>query len=203
MKIRWMAWVPVFLMAGLAGLTWWLDQMVQPLTGAKDPASPSEPDFVVDNFEATRMNLDGTQRYAVVANRMVHYPGDNTAVLDHPYLTHFDPNKAPVSIRANQGVMENNGENAFFTGDVQVKRAAFGNDAEIVMYTSFLHVIPDKDLVKTDREVTFVSGNSTLKSVGLEFNNKTRELKLLSNVKGQIETPAKDHRPLPWDHRKR
>ena len=54
------------------------------------------------------------------------------------------------------------------------------------MYTSFLHVIPDKDLVKTDREVTLVSGNSTVKSVGLEFNNKTRELKLLSNVKGQL-----------------
>jgi lipopolysaccharide export system protein LptC len=202
MKIRWMAWVPALLMAGLAALTWWLDQMVQPLAAARDPASHDDPDFVVDNFQAMRMNLDGTQRYAIVADRMVHYPGDNSAVLDRPHLTHFDPLKGPVSIRANQGVMENNGENAFFSGDVQVKRAAFGNNAAMAMYTSFLHVIPDKDLVKTDREVTLISGNSTLKSVGLEFNNKTRELRLLSNVKGQFETPVKDARPLPWNRRK-
>jgi lipopolysaccharide export system protein LptC len=68
----------------------------------------------------------------------------------------------------------------------------------MAMYTTFLHVVPNQDLVETDREVTLVSGNSTLKSVGLEFNNKTRELKLLSNVKGQFETPAKDHGTLPW-----
>jgi lipopolysaccharide export system protein LptC len=202
MKIRWLAWIPAFLMAGLAALTWWLDTMVQPPAAAKDPASRSDPDFVVDNFHATRMNLDGTQRYAVAANRMVHYPGDNSAVLDRPNLTHFDPEKGPVSIRANQGVLENNGENAFFTGDVQVKRSAFGKNPEMSMYTSFLHVIPDKDVVKTDREVTLTSGNSTLKSVGLEFNNKTRELRLLSNVKGQFETPAKDRRPLPWDRKR-
>jgi len=202
MKIRWMAWVPAVLMAGLAALTWWLDQMVQPLAAARDPASRNDPDFVVDNFQTMRMNLDGTQRYAVIADRMVHYPGDNSAVLDRPHLTHFDPVKGPVSIRANQGVMENNGENAFFSGDVQVKRAAYGDNAALAMYTTFLHVIPDKDVVKTDREVTLVSGNSTLKSVGLEFNNKTRELRLLSNVKGQFETPVKDQRTLPWNRRK-
>jgi len=198
MRNRWTAWVPAFLMAALAGLTWWLDHAVQPLAAGKDPASKNDPDFVVDHFRATRMNVDGSQRYLVVADRMVHYLGDNTAVLDRPRLTHFDPNKGPVSIRANQGTLENNGENAFFSGDVQVKRAAVGTTPEMAMYTSFLHVIPDQDLVETDREVTLVSGNSTLKSVGLEFNNKTRELKLLSNVKGQFETPAKDRGALPW-----
>jgi lipopolysaccharide export system protein LptC len=202
MKIRWVAWVPAFLMAGLAALTWWLDQMVQPLAPARDPKAPNEPDFVVDKFQATRMNVNGTQRYSVVADRMVHYPGDNSAVLDQPRLTHFDPARGPVSIRANQGKADNNGENVYFSGDVQIKRAAFGENPELAMYTSFLHVIPDKDLVKTDREVRLTSGNSTLNSVGLEFNNKTRELRLLSNVKGQFETPAKDHRPLPWERKR-
>src|SRR5689334_23044858 len=202
MKIRWMAWVPAFLMAALAGLTWWLDQVVQPMAPTKDPGSRNDPDFVVDNFQATRTNLDGSQRYSVIADRMVHYAGDNSAVLAQPRLTHFDPEKGPVSIRANEGTMENNGENAYFTGDVQVKRAAYGKNAEMALYTTYLHVIPDQDLVKTDRDVTLVSGNSTLKSVGLEFNNKTRELRLLSNVKGQFETPDKDRRPLPWNRKR-
>ena len=31
---------------------------------------------------------------------------------------------------------------------------------------------------------------------------KTRELKLLSNVKGQLETPSKDRRSMPWDRKR-
>jgi lipopolysaccharide export system protein LptC len=157
---------------------------------------------MAENFEAMRMNEDGTERYSVIGKRMVHYPADDSAVLDEPRLTHFDPDKAPVSIRANQGVVSNNGEKVDFSGDVQVRRAAFGDEPEMALYTSFLHVVPDKDLVETNREVTLIHGNSTLKSVGLEFNNKTRELKLLSNVTGQLETPRKGGKALPWDRKR-
>ena len=81
------------------------------------------------------MNDDGARRYAIIAKKMVHYPGDNSAVLDYP---HADPLRsaetAPVSIRANQGVLSSNGENAYFTGDVQVRRAAYGDSAEMALY---------------------------------------------------------------------
>jgi lipopolysaccharide export system protein LptC len=83
-----------------------------------------------------------------------------------------------------------------------VRRAPFGDDPEMTLATSFLHVVPDKDLVNTDREVTLTHGNSTMKSVGLEFNNKTRQLKLLSNVKGQLQTPAKGGQALPWGRKR-
>lgn len=202
MKSSWLAWVPAVMLAGLAALTWWLNEKVQPLGPARE-VSPNDPDFVVDNFEAQRMNEDGTQRYALVAKKMVHFPADNSAILDAPRLVHFDPDKAPVSIRADQGKLSSNGENAYFTGDVQVHRAAFDKNPELALYTSYLHVVPDKNLVETDREVTMTSGKSTVKSVGLEFNNKTRVLKLLSRVKGQIETPPKDGTVMPWDKKKR
>jgi len=200
MKDRWRAWVPALMLALLAALTWWLDQKVQPL-GPHDGTSNADPDFVAENFEAKRMNDDGSARYSVVARKMVHYPADNSAVLEEPRLTHFDPDKAPVSIRADQGVVSSNGETVDFRGDVHVRRAPFGEDPEMTLTTSFLHVIPDKNLVTTDQEVTLTHGNSTMKSVGLEFNNNTRELKLLSNVKGQLQTPPKGGRVLPWTQR--
>jgi lipopolysaccharide export system protein LptC len=200
MKDRWRAWVPALLLSLLAALTWWLDQKVQPL-GPHDAASSADPDFVAENFEAKRMNEDGSERYSVIARKMVHYPVDNSAVLDEPRLTHFDPDKGPVSIRANQGVVSSNGETVDFRGDVLVRRAAFGEDPEMTLSTSFLHVVPDKDLVETTHEVTLTHGNSTVKSVGLEFNNKTRQLQLLSNVKGQLQTPRKGGQPLPWSHK--
>jgi len=59
------------------------------------------------------------------------------------------------------------------------------------MFTSFLHVIPDKDLAKTDKPVRMVEGNSTASSVGLEFDNRTRQIKFLSEVKARYEVPKR------------
>jgi lipopolysaccharide export system protein LptC len=201
MKVRWLAWTPVLLLAGLAGLTYWLDQKVQPLRG-RDGGSADEPDFVVDDFVATRMSLSGVPSYAVRAKRMVHYPEDNSARLENPELTHFDQDKAPVSIRADQGVLDQNGKSADFTGNVQVRRAAYGDNPELALYTTYLHVIPEEEIARTDREVKIVSGNSTLEAVGLEFNNKTRMLNLLSKVKGTYATPDKAHAAMPWQRRR-
>jgi len=201
MKDRWLAYVPAMLLAALAALSYWLDEQVQPQT--RHESSKSDPDFLVEDFVATRMDAEGKPRYAVQARKLVHYPGDNSTVLDQPQLTHFDPQTAPVTIRADHGLLSNDGETADFTGGVLVRRLAYGDEPELSLRTNFLQVIPDQDLAKTDQEVTLTRGNSTLKSVGLEFNNATRSVKLLSQVRGSFETPAKDSRPaLPWERRR-
>ena len=201
MRGRWIALVPILLLAALAALTWWLDRTVQPL-GSGHTNSADAPDFVVESFEATRMNTDGTKRYALIAKNMVHYADDNRSVLDQPQLFRYDPESATMSIRANQAFVASNGESADFVGDVHVRRAPYGQNQEMSLLTSYLHVIPDQDLVETDREVMFTSGNSTLNAVGLEFNNRTHELKLRSNVKGQFETPARGRPGVPWERRR-
>lgn len=201
MKERWVGYLPVLLLAALAGLTYWLDQRVQPEEPHEN--SPKDPDFLAEDFLVTRMNRDGTPRYAVRAKQMVHYPGDNSATLDFPEFTHFDPETAPLTMRSNRGLISHNGEEAHFNGDVLVRRGAYADQKEMTLQTSYLHVIPDKDLAKTDREVTLTSGNSVVRSVGLEFNNATRNLKLLSQVRGKFETPPKaSHVPMPWERQR-
>lgn len=200
MKERWLAYIPALLLAALVALTYWLDQKVQP--EGQHENSPKEPDFLVEDFVTTRMNREGTPRYTVRARKLVHYPGDDSTALDYPELTHFDPKTAPVTIRANQGLLSTNGEHAYFTGDVQIRRPAFDEEPELNLRTSYLDVIPDQDLARTDREVTLQRGNSTMRSVGLEFNNATRSLKLLSQVRGTFETPPKARLVLPWEQRR-
>ena len=201
MKERWVGYLPALLLAALAGLTYWLDQTVQP--DEQHENSPKDPDFLAEDFLVTRMNLEGTPRYAVRAKKMVHYPGDNSATLDAPEFTHYDAETAPVTMRADQGQVSHNGEEAFFNGNVVVRRHAYGDQDEMTLRTSYLHVIPDKDLAQTDREVTLTNGNSVVHSVGLEFNNATRSLKLLSQVRGTFVTPPKTAQmPMPWERRR-
>jgi lipopolysaccharide export system protein LptC len=201
MKDRWLAFVPLLLMAGLAALTWWLDQVVEPLSGARDGNLRHDPDIIVESMSAVQMAETGTPRYSVIAKRLVHYPDDRTTQLEFPVLTHFDEAGAPVTIRSDRGELAAEGTDAYFRDNVLVRRPAYGDDEEMTLTTSYLHVIPDENLAKTDKPVTLTHGDSVVHGVGLEFNNETRNLKLLSHVRGTYQTPPKG-KTLPWNRAK-
>jgi lipopolysaccharide export system protein LptC len=186
---RLITWSPLILVALLATMSFWLDRKVQPPAHRPDGTTRHDPDFIVEGFSAVKMNPDGTRRYALAAKRMVHFPDDNSTQLELPRLVYFDYQRAPVTIRSETAEAVQGGDDVFFRGDVQIIRAAYASNAELGVFTSFLHVIPDKDLAKTDKPVRMVEGNSTASSVGLEFNNATREIKLLSEVKASYATP--------------
>jgi lipopolysaccharide export system protein LptC len=191
MKERLIRWSPLILLALLAALTFWLDRKVQPTARNPDGSTRHDPDFMVDNFSAMKMNPDGTRRYALSARRLVHYPDDNSAELELPRLVYFDYERAPVTVRSDTAQVANGGDDVHFHGDVQVLRSAYGGNPELGVFTSYLHVIPDKDLAQTDKPVRMVEGNSTASSVGLEFDNKTRHIKLLSEVKANYAIPKR------------
>jgi lipopolysaccharide export system protein LptC len=58
------------------------------------------------------------------------------------------------------------------------------------MLTTFLHVAPDYHVAKTDRTVSITDATMTVSAVGLEMNDETRVIKLLSSVRGTYD-PAR------------
>ncbi len=191
MNDRLITWSPLILLALLASLSFWLDRKVQPPARLPDGSTRHDPDFVIEGFSAVKMNPDGTRRYALAATRMVHFPDDNSTELALPRLVYFDYERAPVTIRSETAEVAHGGDDVYFRGDVQIIRSAYASNAELGVFTSFLHVTPDKDLAKTDKPVRMVEGISTASSVGLEFNSATHEIKLLSEVKASYEVPKR------------
>jgi len=193
---RLITWSPLILVALLATMSFWLDRKVQPTAHRPDGSSRHDPDFIIEGFSAVKMNPDGTRRYSLAAKRLVHFPDDNSTQLELPRLVYFDYQRAPVTIRSETAESVQGGNDVFFRGDVQIIRSAYASNAELGVFTSFLHVIPDKDLAKTDKPVRMVEGNTTASSVGLEFNNVAREIKLLSDVKATYAIPQRsDQKP--------
>ena len=197
MNDRLVTWSPLILLALLASMSFWLDRKVQPASHRPDGNSRHDADFYIEGVTGVKMNPDGSRRYALAAKRMVHYPDDNSTQMELPRLVYFDYQRAPVTVRSETAESTQGGDNVYFRGDVQIIRSAFAANAELGIFTSYLHVIPDKDLAKTDKPVRMVEGNSTASSVGLEFNNATHEIKLLSEVKASYAVPK---RPPPKLH---
>jgi lipopolysaccharide export system protein LptC len=178
------AWFPFLLLASLAALTFWLDQAVQLPAGNAGVAKRHDPDYFVDGLSALKMNPEGKLAYTLFADKMVHFPDDDTTRLTKPRWVSLGTGKAAVTITAEQALVSGNGEDVYFEDNVRVVRDPSGKQSRLVLETNFLHVIPDQDIARTDRPVKITDANTVVNAVGLELNSETRVLKLLSNVKG-------------------
>jgi lipopolysaccharide export system protein LptC len=189
MKNRLVTWAPIGMLLLLAALTWWLDSKVQPPQPNRDGSSRHDPDYIVDEFTSTRMGKDGAARYILRAKKMVHYPDDDSTELEYPDFRYVEGDKPELRITADKGQLSSGGEDAYFINNVMVSRVPDAQYGELKLVTSFLHVIPDKDLATTDKPVTLTGPHTIINAVGLELNSNTRVLKLLSTVKGIYENP--------------
>jgi len=177
------AWFPLALLILLAVLTFWLDRAVQPPAPARDGSSRHDPDYIVENFSATRMGLDGTPRHTLSAKKMLHYPDDDTTHLEQPRFVSTEPAKPVLRAKADQATLSSNGENVYLSGNVIVLREAGDSQGEMTIASRFLHIIPDADIIKTDKAATITGTGSVINTVGMVLNNRTRVMQLLSQVK--------------------
>jgi len=187
MSRRFTAWFPVLLLAILAAVTVWLDREVQPPENTGNSNERHDPDYIVENFSATRIGNDGRPQHTLHAKRMAHYPDDDTTHLDAPRLVSFRGTAEALTVTAKNALLSSNGESAYLTDDVRLVRAARDGHSELVVETNWLHVMPEAHTAQTDREVRISDANMLITAVGLELNSETRILKLLSNVRGRYE----------------
>lgn len=181
---RFTAAFPLLLVAALAALTLWLEHLVQGPEPASDGSTRHDPDYIVENFVAVRMGPDGMRLHQLEAERMRHYPDDDSTHLESPLLLKFENETVTLSITSRTARVSSEGETIDFHDDVRAVRKATPTQSELVLTTDFLHVVPDKDYARTDRPVTIVDANTQVTAVGLELFNEAKVVKLLSNVRG-------------------
>jgi len=178
---------PLGLMLALALLTLYLERTVR-----EEDAPPAlrrhDPDYLVSNFTTTTYNRDGAVESVMSAERMVHYPDDDTTELFLPRVVQAKPHQPRYSVRAERGQLSRDGDEIFLHGDVLLVRDASADGPEARMTTEFLHVLRDRSLVRTDRAVKIVEGGRSLSGRGMEYNNASRELVLRSDVVARFST---------------
>jgi lipopolysaccharide export system protein LptC len=180
-------WLPLLPLLGLLGVTYWLEQQVRPEPGKADASSRHDPDAVMENFSAVRMNELGRPRFVMAAARMRHYPDDDSSELDAPRLTSLSAGRPAIHVVARRGVVSGSADEVFLYEDVEVLREASAGRSELTLQTDYLRVLPDRDWADTDRPVLIFDARNTIHGVGLEMDNKARTMELLSQVRSVHE----------------
>ena len=178
-------WLPVLPLFGLLGATYWLNQQVLPEPTMSDSSKRHDPDAIVENFSATRLNEQGVPRFVMAASKLLHYPDDDSTAQEMPRIVMLSPGQPTINATARHGILSSKADEVFLHDAVEVLRAASARQDGMTLQTEYLHIIPDQNLADTDRAVTIVDARNIVHATGMEMDNKTRILKLLSQVKSE------------------
>lgn len=172
------SWLPLAVLALLVGLTVWLNQLVQGPVARADGTLRHDPDLMVENFNASKMGVDGRVLYTLAARKMVHYPDDDSALLESVRLESYEPRQPRMTVTADQGRLEEGGDRIFIEGNVVVVREGDAKSERARLTTDKLMLLPDQGIARTSSDVVLESPSGRANATGLEIDNRARTLTL-------------------------
>lgn len=185
--------LPLVFLAALALVTYWLDLTAGSTADtAKSPRHA--PDMIADNIAIFRTGPDGAVKHTLRAERMTHFPDDDSTLLERPTFTSASAGRPAFSITADRGRVTSRGSDVYLEDNVVAIRAADGKRGEMKLTTEFLHVLPDDHIARTDRKVYLEDAHTRAEAIGLELNSEARTAEFKSQFKGTYHDPGRQSR---------
>lgn len=174
---------PLILFIVLALLTFWLDRITRPLEQTRDDDLYRNPDYIVEDLSGIRMDHERTIQRKFSAKKLYHYLSEDVTQMRQINFINAEPEKSLIRLQADRAEIKGNGNNIYLMGNVTALRGADDEKGKVTLLTDFLHLIPEENLVKTDRPVTISRLNTTINAVGLELDNHVGMIQLLTQVR--------------------
>ena len=191
--------VSIVLLAGLGGSSYYLAELSERFPrGTGERKVTHEPDYFVERFSLTRVNERGEPTFRMSAQRLVHFPDDDTSEFARPVLISLDPAKPRLTVTADRGTAGSKGQETHLYDNVVLTRAAEGDKPPLRITTDYVLLLPEQDIARTDRAVRIAYGDSVLTGVGMQFNNAARTLDVQSRVQSRwVGSAAPQTSPSP------
>jgi LPS export ABC transporter protein LptC len=191
---RLVSWSPVFLLGGLAALTYWLDAQVQADGARRDGSSRHDADMFIENFRAVSFDAEGRPRQALAAARAEHHPDDGSVDFVAPSLALTDPGRPRMAVTADAGTLSGDRQTVVFRGNVRATRDALPESAgggdglkgPVTLTAETLQVVPKKGRAETDGPVTIEEPRGIIHANGMVVDNEARTIRFKSGVRGTL-----------------
>ncbi len=179
-------WLPLAILLLLAILSFWIERSVQINdNGAK--TTQSDPEGIMENFDALRTDPSGNPHYRLVAKKLKHYSGSKLTELDSPRFVLLDAQSGEISAVSNEATVSPDGQEVDLRGEVHVVRAAQAGQSAMTLRTARLIVLPERDLLRAPGAVDIQDATLNLRAGAMEFNARNRVIKLTGRVKARYQ----------------
>lgn len=142
--MNWFERIIIFsLVIVLGGITAWMQMSFLDESADEELVltESHDPDYYIEDFTAVGMDINGARQYVLEAERMVHFPDDDTALLDKPHVIQYEPDRAPTHIYSETGWISADGDKVILTGNVRVIRGRDGTGSGGVTTTEKLNIV--------------------------------------------------------------
>ena len=180
---------PLAMLVLLAALTFWLNRVIED-DRTRGPQR-HDPDYWVERFEVRRFDSDGKLQHTLVADRLLHYPDDDTTIVTAPAITYHQ--QAPSEVTARMAYIGKDGKEVDLVDNVRVVRhSATGDSPPTVLETRALKVFPDDEKARSRDPVLVTQGDSVMRGSGLDLDNKSGITVLHGRVTGTFHRNRTD-----------
>jgi len=179
-----MALIAVLLSAG----SFWLWRLLVDEEGRPATAGPHEPDYYLVDMVRHTMNKQGELQNVLIADRVYHYPDDDSTELARPRMEIYNDTASPWQVVAERGTVQSNTELVMLHGRVEIWRLDDAGERELEILTSELRVFPKVQYAETDNAATIKGPGSVTKTRGFRANFSHNRLELLERVRSRIES---------------
>ena len=177
-------WLPLAILLLLAALSFWIERSVQ-VTANGSQAARSEPEGIMENFDALRTNAEGKPHYRLSASKLKHYSGSKRTELESPRFVQLDAQTGDVSAVARLATVSADGNEVDLRDGVVVERAARPGQSAMSLRTAQLLVYPERDLLRAPGAVDIRDDTLVLRAGAMEYDARQRLIKLTGRVQAR------------------
>lgn len=146
------------------------------------------PDFQIHGFDLHQYDEKGQLSYQVEAEKVIHYPSNDTTELTAPTFAQQNESGSPVMGSGDIGVILSKGDTIHLRGNALLKQTAYGKQQEIIARSDYFTYYPNRHFAETEAAVSFTSPGTTMTGLGMVADFNRKMLKLKANVKGTHAT---------------
>jgi lipopolysaccharide export system protein LptC len=180
------------LMIALAlGSFWLLEVTRRAMNDLSPKAARTEPDFYVENFNYVKLAPSGKAQYHFSGARLTHNPLDDSYDVQQPVVSRVSDERAPMTMRSEQAHVNSDNSEIRMYRNVNIDRPAAAQSGRLHLTSDYMLLLPDDDVMKTDKPVVITLDQSRLTGTGMVANNATREFHLANNVHGTYQAPTR------------
>lgn len=189
-------YLPLLVMALLAGGTWWLVKNTPTPDGVDVlPPARHEPDYQMKNFDLQRVGADGLMRVRIEGRELRHYPDTDTLEIDGISLRTYGADGGLTIATANRAISNGDASEVQLLGGVHVQRfdSTPGDQPRgaprLEVRGEFLHAFVATEILRSHLPVHLNYGGAELHAQSFEFEYLTSNLRFGGRSQAHFDGP--------------
>lgn len=181
------SWITALIFAALGTLTFWLWNKLDEDAAKQARPKLHEPDYYLTNMVRNSMDEDGSLSSVLKADKVVHFPDDDSTELARPRMEIYNGSSNPWYVVADSGLLKSGNDVILLHGKVRIWRLDGVGNRELEVVTTELRVFPKVQYAETDNAATLTSPTSVTHTIGFKANFEHDRVELLERVRSHHE----------------